>query len=220
MIALLAGATGLVGGECLRRLLAEPRYAKVFAPTRRPLPEHPKLVQLPAEFDAELPAELAGGDVFCCLGTTIRKAGSQDAFRRVDHGIILALARRALGSGARQFLLVSSIGADPASGVFYSRVKGEVERDVAALPFRSVAILRPSLLLGARAESRPGEALAQAAAPLLSLLLAGPLKGYRPIEAAVVARALLRAALEAVPGVRVLESAAIREKGGPPSSPG
>ena len=207
-MALVAGATGLVGGECLSRLLADARYGRVWALARRPLPEHPRLTTLPADYEslAPLPLELEGGDVFCCLGTTIGKAGSAEAFRRVDYDYVLALARRAAERRARTFLLVSSSGANAGSRLLYPRVKGEAERDVAALPFRSVRLLRPSLLLGKRAESRPAEALGRAMAPLLSRLMIGPLKKYRPIEADVVARAMLRLAAEPTPGVVVIES--------------
>lgn len=206
--ALIAGATGLVGGHCLRLLLDEPRYRRVTTLTRRPLVKHPKLVELPADFKSlsKLPAELEGGDVFCCIGTTIRKAGSPEAFRRIDHDFVLALARCALERGARQFLLVSAIGADPLSSVFYNRVKGEIEQAVCALPFKSVHIFRPSLLLGARDEFRPGEAIAQTLAPLLLLAMVGPLRKYRPIKAATVAQAMLRVALDAAPGVHIIES--------------
>lgn len=206
--ALLLGATGLVGGECLSLLLEEPRYATVFAPSRRPLGAHPKLVGQSVDFETPpvLPAELAGGDVFCCLGTTIAKAGSPASFRRVDYDYVLALARRASERGMRQFVLVSSLGADPRSKLLYPRVKGEAERDIAALPFESVHLLRPSLLLGKRGESRPAEAAVQALAPLLSWVLVGPLRKYRPIGAVVVAKAMLRLAAQAAPGVQIIES--------------
>ena len=208
MIAVLAGGTGLVGGECLRLLLEEPRYQRVLALTRRPLTVHHKLAQTAADFPdlAGLSPEIAGGDVFCCLGTTIGKAGSPEAFRRVDRDFPVALARKCAALGARRFLLVSSLGADPDSRLLYSRVKGECERDVAALPFEAVVLLRPALLLGRRAESRPAEAFAQAVLPALSSALVGPLRRYRPVEASAVARAMLRLAGEALSGVRVVES--------------
>lgn len=207
--ALVLGATGLVGGHCLDLLLADGAWTRVAALGRRPAPrEHPKLEQRTADFDRleEHADAFAADDVFCCLGTTIRAAGSREAFRRVDHDYPLAAARLASARGARHFLLITALGADPASRVFYNRVKGEVERDVAALPFAGVALVRPSLLLGGRAERRPGEALAQKVAPVLNPLLVGPLRRYRAIPVRTVARAMVRLAMEGIEGVRVVES--------------
>jgi uncharacterized protein YbjT (DUF2867 family) len=155
----------------------------------------------------------AGADVFCCVGTTIRAAGSQEAFRRVDHDLPVKAARVASAAGARHFLLVSAAGADAGSRIFYNRVKGETEAEVAALPFAGVALLRPSLLLGDRGESRPAEALAQRLAPLLSPLLAGPLRRYRAIHARTVAAAMVRLAKEGVSGSRTMESDQIERLG-------
>lgn len=207
--ALVLGATGLVGGHCLDLLLADDAWDRVTTLGRRPAArEHPKLEQRTADFGRlEEHAEAFGvDDVFCCLGTTIRAAGSREAFRRVDHDYAVAAARLASERGARHFLLVTALGADPASGVFYNRVKGETERDVSGLPFASVSILRPSLILGERAERRTAEALAQRVAPLLGAILVGPLRRYRAIEARAVARAMVRLAKEAAPGVRIAES--------------
>jgi uncharacterized protein YbjT (DUF2867 family) len=212
--ALLLGATGLVGGHCLERLLAEPAYTRVVAPVRRPLArQHPKLEAPIVDFDRLVGhAEIfAVDDVFCCLGTTIRAAGSQDAFRKVDLVYVHDAARLAAEQGARQFLLVSAIGADPTSRVFYSRVKGEAEMAVQGLPFRRVVIARPSLLLGDRAEFRLGERVAEWVTVPLAPLLRGPLAKYRPIEARAVAAALVRLALEAGSGVRVVESDGLHE---------
>lgn len=133
--------------------------------------------------------------VFCCLGTTRAKAGSERAFRRVDYEYPLALAEIAASMNAEAFLVVSSLGADPNSKLFYSRVKGELERDLEKLSLRALRIFRPSLLLGARAERRAGERLAIALARPLSALLHGPLEKYRPIAADGVARAMLEVAL-------------------------
>lgn len=207
--ALVLGATGLVGGHCLDLLLADAAWERVTTLGRRPVArEHPKLEQRTADFDrlAEHAEAFAADDVFCCLGTTIRAAGSREAFRRVDHDFAVAAARLASERGARHFLLVTALGADPASRVFYNRVKGETERDVSGLPFFAVSILRPSLILGERADRRPAEALAQRVAPLLSPLLAGPLRRYRAVEARVIARAMTRLAKETAPGVRIVEN--------------
>src|SRR6267378_4399592 len=144
-------------------------------------------------------------DVFCCLGTTIKQAGSQPAFRRVDHAFVLGVAHAGLHAGATQFLLVSAIGADPASRVFYSRVKGETESAIRRLGFHSVQIFRPSLLLGERPEFRLGERIAMLVAPVLSVLLIGRLRRYRSIRAATVARAMVNLAREAPRGPNVFE---------------
>jgi uncharacterized protein YbjT (DUF2867 family) len=203
--ALLAGATGLVGSHVLQRLLADSVWTRVVTIGRRVIPQrHNKLEHRIVDFDSitDLPHV---DDVFCCLGTTIKQAGSQDAFRRVDHDYVLALAQAGLRAGATQFLLVSAIGADPAARVFYSRVKGETEADVRKLPYRAIQIFRPSLLLGERAAFRLGERIAMLAAPLLSWLLFGRLRRYRPIHADVVARAMTGMALEAPRGPNVFE---------------
>lgn len=206
--ALLAGATGLVGSHVLEELLADPTWARVVTVGRRATDRHhekleQRIVDLSAiEAHSDLPR---ADDVFCCLGTTIRQAGSQEAFRRVDHDFVLGLARAGLQIGATQFLLVSAIGADPQARVFYSRVKGEVEVAVRALPYRAVQIFRPGLLLGHRTEFRLGERIAMYLAPLAQPLLMGPLRRYRSIRAHDVARAMVRIAREAPRGPNVWE---------------
>lgn len=214
--ALVAGASGLVGSHVLRLLLAEPAYERVTALVRRELPQrHPKLVQRVADFDrlAELGDFPRVDDVFCCLGSTIRRAGSQEAFRRVDFTYVHALARLASRHRAARFLLVSSLGADPRSRVFYSRVKGEVEEAVRRVPFESVHVFRPSLLTGERAEHRLGERVGIVVAAILSPLLIGPLRPYRPISAETVARAMIRVALEGRRGTHVYRSDEIARLG-------
>ena len=203
--ALLAGATGLVGSHLLRLLLADETYQKVTILGRRGLPlTSPKLQQRLIDFDhlADLDAPKVD-DVFCCLGTTIKKAGSQEAFRKVDLGYVEALARVAARAGAKQFLLVSAIGANSKSRVFYSRVKGETEAAVQAVGFAGTHIFRPSLLLGDRAESRPAERLGIVVGRAVAFAFVGSLRKYRPIAAATVAAAIVRAARKARPGVHV-----------------
>ena len=141
--ALIAGATGLVGSLCLKQMLADPAYDQVIAISRRPVPESPKLTQKIVDFDklGQL-TSIADDDAFCALGTTIRKAGSQEAFRKIDVGYSKAFAELALAAGARQFALVSSVGANPRSTNFYLRTKGEIEDAVKALPFTSVHIFQ------------------------------------------------------------------------------
>jgi len=209
--ALLAGATGLVGGYVLRRLLAYSRYSRVEILVRRELPiRDPKLTQRIVDF-AGLDADVLGiapDDVFCCLGTTIRKAGSEEAFRRVDYGYPLALAQLAKAVGADKFLMVSALGADPKSAVFYNRVKGEVEQAIAATGLPAAYFFRPSLLVGPRAENRPGEKIAIAAGNLIAPLLIGGLRKYRPIHADTVSAAMVYVASHDVPA-GVIESHAI-----------
>lgn len=214
--ALVLGATGLVGGYCLDLLLADPAYARVVAPVRRPLPRtHPRLQAPVVDFGRlETRADLFDVDeVHSCVGTTIRKAGSREAFLAVDHDIPLAAGRLAAAHGARRYLLVSAAGASERSPFFYSRAKGRLEAAVSGLPF-GVVILRPSLLLGERDEHRPGEAFAQKLLPRLHPLLLGPLRRYRAVHGRTVARAMVRLAREADGGVRVVESDEIERIGG------
>lgn len=212
--ALLLGATGLVGGHCLQLFLQDGVYEKIVAFVRKPLPfSPPKLESYAIDFEQleRHAAQTRVHDVFCCLGTTIKQAGSQAAFRKVDFEYPYRLAELALQNGARQFLLVSAIGADPASAVFYNRVKGEVEAAIAKLPFRSVHILRPSLLLGERKAPRFGEKLGEYVFKATAPLWRGPLRKYRPIAAHVVATAMLHLAKQESPGVHIHESRLIQK---------
>jgi len=206
--ALLAGATGLVGSHVLASLLANDAWSRVVTVGRRTTPQHhEKLEQRVVDLGGiealgDLPR---ADDVFCCLGTTIRQAGSQQAFRHVDYDFVVGLARAGVRMAATQFLLVSAIGADPESRVFYSRVKGEAEAAVRTLPYRAIQIFRPSLLLGERSAFRLGERIAMVGAPLLQLFLVSRLRRYRPIQARDVARAMVRIAREAPRGPNVFE---------------
>jgi uncharacterized protein YbjT (DUF2867 family) len=211
--ALVAGASGLVGGFLLDALLEDPRYREVHSLGRRPLPrQHPKLVQHTVDF-ARLGGEAlpSAQEAFCCLGTTIKKAGSQEAFRAVDHDAVLAFAKAAKKAGVQRFLVVTALGANPRSRVFYNRVKGEVEQALAGMGFESLVIVQPSLLLGERAESRPGEHAAILASRLLAPLLR-PLAS-RPIEARTVARAMAALAHDAPKGTRVVPSGELQQLG-------
>jgi uncharacterized protein YbjT (DUF2867 family) len=193
--ALLAGASGLVGDRCLARLLDHPAYDRVTVLSRRPLAlSHAKLHVELVDFDGLQSLGERCDELFCCLGTTIRKAGSQKAFRRVDHDYPLTLATLGKAAGAQQFLLVSALGANAQSSVFYSRIKGETERDIAAIGLRKVIFMRPSILLGERREHRPGERAGVFVGRLIAPLLVGPLRKYRPIHADDVAAAMLYAA--------------------------
>jgi len=211
--ALVAGATGLVGGHVLELLLADPQWSHVVTVGRRKTSnQHAKLEQRVVDLSGlENVSDLPHiDDVFCCLGTTIKQAGSQPAFRLVDHDFVVGLARAGLRAGATQFLLVSAIGADPESRVFYSRVKGETEAAIRKLSYRGIQIFRPSLLRGVRSEFRLGERIALLGAPVLPALLFGRLRRYRPIQAATVARAMISIAREAPRGPNVFEFDAMR----------
>jgi uncharacterized protein YbjT (DUF2867 family) len=204
LTAIVAGATGLVGGECLRRLLAERRYARVIAVARRDLgPElkHRKLRVVVADFDRldRVQEELRGDHVFCALGTTIRKAGSQARFRVVDHDYPLRLAELTRSNGAQHFSIVSALGASRGSPFFYSRVKGDVEAALREMGWPSLAIFRPSVIGGERAESRPAERLGE------RLLRFAPAT-WRPVAACDIAAAMIGVALRSPPGVTVVES--------------
>jgi uncharacterized protein YbjT (DUF2867 family) len=205
---MLVGATGLVGGFVLRQALADERIARVVAPTRRALAPHGKLENPVVDFDS-LPqdAEWWSVDaVVCALGTTIRQAGSEAAFRKVDYELPLAVAKLTRARNARAFVLTSSVGADAGSRTFYLRVKGEVENAIGRCGFPSFTIVRPSMLGGERAQSRPLERLGmksmQALAPLI------PAR-WRVVSGEAVATALLACAIRAKPGTTVVESEAI-----------
>jgi uncharacterized protein YbjT (DUF2867 family) len=208
---LVFGASGMVGSALLARLTSEPDIAGIVAPTRRQVPELMGRSGVSAplvDFD-DLPGGLAGiraEQVFVCLGTTMARAGSQAAFRRVDHGAVVAASRAALGAGAHDLFVVSSLGANPSARSFYLRVKGEAEEELRALPFRSIHVFRPSLLAGARRESRPVERLAMLMGNLVAPALAGPLRRYRPVAADTVAAAMVNTARSPAPGRWVHES--------------
>ena len=212
--ALLVGASGLVGGYCLQFLLEESLYTRVVVLVRRPLAiTHDKLVQHVVDFsELETLGEcLTTDDVYCCLGTTIKKAGTQDAFRKVDFDYPVKIAALTQHCGAAQFLLVSSLGADPHSRIFYNRVKGEVEEAIRKISFITINIFRPSLLLGKRTEYRTGEKTGAFIMSGLKLALAGPFKKYRAIQARDVAKAMVRTAQMHLCGVNVFESQRIQE---------
>jgi uncharacterized protein YbjT (DUF2867 family) len=202
------GATGLVGNECLRLLLEHPAYDHVVVLTRRALQPfaaaNNKLRSHVVDFDrlGSYGTMFAVDQVLCALGTTIKKAGSQPAFRKVDFEYPCEAAQLAYANGARHFLLVSALGANARSGVFYNRVKGELEEAVLALPYRSHTIIRPSLLVGERAETRLGEVIGAKLGFLVP-------RKYKPVRATDVARALVNAAIEDAPGTRIIESAQI-----------
>lgn len=202
------GASGLVGGFCLRELVDDAGYTRVMTFGRRQLPAltRAKVSQRISELAMLTADDFRGAqDLFCALGTTIRKAGSQAEFRRIDLELPLHLANEALQAGAEQMVVVSSVGADPRSKNFYLRTKGELEQEVAKLRFGAVHILRPSLLLGKRDEFRLGEAIGMTVAPALDLLTLGKLRRYHSVHAQLVGRAMVAAVRQGTTGVHIYE---------------
>jgi uncharacterized protein YbjT (DUF2867 family) len=207
--ALLVGATGLVGGHCLQYLLHADEYEKVIILVRRPLRmDHAKLEEHVVDFNKleQFAPLIRGDDVFCCLGTTIRAAGSQPEFRKVDFTYTVQTCAIAAKNGADQLLVVTSLGANAHSKIFYNRTKGETEEAVSKLPCEAIHFFRPSLLLGDRKESRSVEKAGISVMRGIAALMAGTLKKYRPIEARVVAHAMVLVAQETRTGVNVYES--------------
>jgi uncharacterized protein YbjT (DUF2867 family) len=205
---MLIGASGLVGQLVLQKALAHPGVLQVVALTRRPLPAHPRLLNPVVDFDA-LPPDAPWwrvDAVVCALGTTMRAAGSKAAFYRVDHDVPLRVARLARQHGAQAYALNSALGADPSSRVFYSRTKGELERDLQGLGYPSLTLVRPGLIGGERRESRPAEQLALRVSTWVRPLLP---PRYRVVPAERIAHHLLAAALTPQPGVNTIESEAI-----------
>ncbi len=193
--ALIVGATGAVGSELLKLCLEGDRYSQVTVIARRPAGlHHSKMHWIEAEFDAlnnlAPVSGLADGDAYCCLGTTIKAAGSEAAFRRVDHEYVVNAARFAKKCGVTHFSMVTALGANPRSSVLYSRTKGEVEAAIVAEDFPSLHIFRPSLLTGTRAEFRLKEEIAKGFSFLMTPLFHVGLRRYKPVEITRLARAL------------------------------
>ncbi|WP_440222899.1 NAD(P)H-binding protein [Dokdonella sp. MW10] len=202
---LIAGATGLVGRHVLALALDDPRVEHVVAPTRRALPAHPKLLAPEVDFDA-LPSDAAWwavDAVICALGTTMRTAGSREAFQRVDHDYPLAIARLAHAHGTPTYVLNSAMGADAGSSVFYNRVKGDVEDALREVGFRSLVFARPGLIGGQRDEHRPAERWASRVLGVLGPVLP---RAWRINPATTIARRMLEAAIEAREGEHVIRS--------------
>lgn len=214
--ALLFGASGLVGSQLLQYLLQDKGYQRIDIVVRKPLTiSHPKLQQHVIEFNqlARHRELFAVDHVFCCLGTTIKKAKSKEAFIQVDKTYPLEIAKLAKESGVQQFHVITAMGSDAASSIFYNRVKGELEKELRKINFPSLLIYRPSLLLGNRSEFRLGEKIGSIVFQAFSFVMIGPLARYKAIDADIVAKGMLLSAHQAEPsgvGVMVLESEEIR----------
>lgn len=204
--ALIVGATGLVGQALLEKLLLTNHYQKVTIFTRHKLNvEHPKLRQYVVNFDQleKYQEQLRVDDLYCCLGTTIKKAKTKDAFKLVDYHYPLNLAKLAAQAGTKQFIVITAMGADPRSFFFYNRVKGELEEALRHIKLPAVQIIRPSLLLGDRNEYRLGESLASQLSRLFPFIFKGRLAQYAPIHAAQVAQAMKLIALKSKLGYHI-----------------
>lgn len=203
--AIVIGGSGLIGNLLIEALLRDEAYSSVRALVRKPLAiQHPKLTNLVLRFDDEnaLQIALTGDVVFCCVGTTIKKAGSQAAFRAVDRELPLKCAAVAHKNGVAHFQLVSAVGAKASSSNFYLRTKGETENGLREIGFESLYFLRPSFLIGNRSEVRIGEQFAALVAPVMRFLLP---KKYRPVKAATVARKMIELDKNPQPGVHAIE---------------
>ncbi|MEZ0541410.1 oxidoreductase [Fibrella arboris] len=202
--ALVVGATGLIGDILTHRLVESTAYDRVQVLTRKPLTwQHPRLQEVPFDFDHPNGLLVRADDIFCCLGTTIKKAGSKDAFRKVDYQYPLDIARLGLENGASQFAIVTAMGASSSSSIFYNQVKGDVERDLTALNYPTLLIFRPSLLLGDRGEKRLGERIGSGVMRLVAPLI--PAK-YKAIDAEKVANAMLAAMQQQRTGQHIFQS--------------
>lgn len=210
--ALVAGATGLVGGDLVKLLLADEAYAEVVALVRKPaaLLAGGKLTQVVTDWSDEHVTEVMrekgrGADVFCALGTTMKQAGTKERFRKVDFDYPLLLGRLAERYGASAYVIVTAVGSDPRSVFFYSRVKGELEAELQRLSIPALHIFRPSLLLGNRSEVRPGEKLGERLSGLFASAMIGSWRKYRPIQAETVARGMAAAVKQRGGGVAKYE---------------
>ncbi len=217
--ALLAGASGLVGGFCLTELLEDPGYSHVTILVRSSLGlKHPKLTELVLNFEhlKHVLKDVQVDDVFCALGTTRKKSPTPEAYRKIDYDYVVRLAQTTHKNKAKQFLVVSSLGANPDSSFPYTRLKGEMEKAVKDIHFEALHIFQPSFITGEkdRKEIRPMGKMMEWSLTPLSFLFAGPLKKYKPISAQVIAKAMVRTAHAGLRGDHVWPSDQIATRGG------
>ena len=215
-IALVAGGTGLVGGHLIDLLIQSNAYDEIKVLVRKGSSfERKDISMVEIDFDhlMEFGDILKADVVFCCLGTTIKKAGSKEKFRMVDFHYPLDLAKATLKLGAQQFNIVTANGANSKSLFFYSRVKGDIEKALMDLKFESLNIFRPSLLLGNRNEKRVGEDIGAAVAKIINPTLLGKMRKYRAVQAETVARSMLKSSMQIIKGVRIIESDEIQNLG-------
>lgn len=210
-VALIAGGSGLIGGQLLQLLADDNEYSVVKCLTRSSLPiNHDKIeiIQSDGINLNELQDLLTADEVYCCLGTTIKKAKTEEAFKKIDFDYPLQLAKVGREAGAKKFLLVSALGADPTSSIFYNRVKGEVEQAIENIGYDSYHIFRPSLLLGPRSEERSGETAAKTFFKIFGFLIP---KKYKALDSAKVARAMLAMAKSGDKGKVIHESKSLQQ---------
>ena len=203
--ALVVGATGLVGGNLVNILLESPEYEKVIVWVRKPTGiNNKKLEEKIINFELIDTYKLDDrlNHIFCCLGTTIKKAKSKNAFKKVDLEYIVSLARKAKENDVSQFLVISSMGANIKSSVFYNKVKGQLETILSDLGLKGLKIFRPSLLLGDRAEFRFGEKAAEVISKCIPFIFNGALKKYKPVYGKTVAKAMYKVAVEEKSGIQ------------------
>lgn len=209
--ALIVGATGLIGGHLTRKIVNDPSYSTIKVLARKPLDfQHPKLEQIVVDFDKLDASLIKADDVFCCLGTTMKQAGSKEAFYKVDFTYPFEVAKAALKNGARQYLIVTAMGADAKSMFYYNRVKGEIENALTDLNYSTLLIFHPSLLLGERKDYRAGESFATVVMRALDFIT--PLK-YKAIKGETVANAMLTYAQKGIKGTQIIESGTMQSFG-------
>ncbi len=204
--AIIIGATGLVGSTLVKQICENPNYSKVVLLLRKPLNiSHSKLIQEVIDFDNIDASKILGDDLFCAMGTTLAKAGSKEAQYKIDCTYPYEIGKIAKANGVKQYILVSSVGANFDSSNFYLRTKGDLENKIQLLGFQNFVSVRPSMLLGDREESRLGEKIGKVFSNLLSPLLFGSLRKYHGIEASDVAKAMQRLANQGLNGVKYVE---------------
>lgn len=209
--ALILGASGLTGRHLLELLLDDSLYAQITIYVRKPVHiSHPKLVQRIVDFE-KLDTAVEATDVFCCLGTTIKKAGSQDAFKQVDLVYPQKVATLQLAAGSQKFLVISAVGADKNSFIFYSRTKGQLEEALTTLGYRCLCIFRPSFIMGDRTEKRVGEKIGIFIAKLINPILIAPLKKYKPVSALALAKSMQYEAHHFLNGTHIISSDEIKK---------